>query len=213
MDVVRYDYTINQLKEMGKLNKNLTEVVFLLDRSGSMAGLERDTIGGFNGFVKRQSEAEGKTRVTTVLFDDRYEVLSQGAAAEEVKLTEKEYYVRGCTALLDAVGKSIVEVGHRLAGTPEDQRPGRVIFAITTDGLENASCEFSYEKIKEMIKHQQEKYRWEFIFMGANIDVAQEADNLGISAENAYNFEATEEGVELMYAKMCEAVTEIRDLS
>lgn len=213
MDVVRYDYTINQLKEMGKLNKNLTEVVFLLDRSGSMAGLERDTIGGFNGFVKRQSEAEGKTLVTTVLFDDRYEVLSQGAAAEEVKLTEKEYYVRGCTALLDAVGKSIVEVGHRLANTSEDQRPGSVIFAITTDGLENASCEFTYEKIKEMIKHQQEKYRWEFIFMGANIDVAQEADNLGISAENAYNFETTEEGVEMMYAKMCEAVTEIRDLS
>lgn len=213
MDVVRYDYTINQLKEMGKVNKNLTEVVFLLDRSGSMAGLERDTIGGFNGFVKRQSEAEGKTLVTTVLFDDRYEVLSQGAAAEEVKLTEKEYYVRGCTALLDAVGKSIVEVGHRLANTSEDQRPGSVIFAITTDGLENASCEFSYGKIKEMIKHQQEKYRWEFIFMGANIDVAQEADNLGISAENAYNFEATEEGVEMMYAKMCEAVTEIRDLS
>ncbi|RIW27807.1 VWA domain-containing protein [Bacillus salacetis] len=192
------------------MNKNLTEVVFLLDRSGSMAGLEEDTIGGFNGFVKRQSELEGKTLVTTVLFDDRYELLWQGAEAEEVNLTEEEYYVRGCTALLDAVGKTIVEVGQRLARTPEDSRPGSVIFAITTDGMENASREFTYEKIKKMIQHQREKYNWEFIFMGANIDAADEADHLGISAENAYDFEATETGVEKMYAKMNEAVSEIR---
>ncbi|WP_421383656.1 vWA domain-containing protein [Bacillus salacetis] len=211
MDAVRYDYTINPLKEMDEMNKNLTEVVFLLDRSGSMAGLEKDTIGGFNGFVKRQSELEGKTLVTTVLFDDRYEVLWQGAPAEEVTLTDKEYYVRGCTALLDAIGRTIMEVGQRLAGTPEGSRPGNVIFAITTDGMENASREFSYEKINEMIKHQQGKYSWEFIFMGANIDVAQEAAHLGISAENAYDFEATEDGVEKMYTKMSEAVSEIRE--
>ncbi|WP_409252925.1 vWA domain-containing protein [Bacillus sp. SCS-153A] len=195
------------------MNKNLTEVVFLLDRSGSMAGLEKDTIGGFNRFVRKQSELAGNTLVTTILFDDRYEVLSQGTPAEEVQLTEKDYYVRGCTALLDAVGRSIVDAGQRFAKTPEEQRPGKVIFAITTDGWENASREFTYEKIKEMIKHQQEKYSWEFIFMGANIDVAQEADNLGVSAENAYTFEATEKGVDMMYAKMCEAVSEMRGQS
>jgi hypothetical protein len=193
------------------MNKNLTEVVFLLDRSGSMAGLEKDTIGGFNGFVSRQADMEGKALVTTVLFDDLYEVLWQGVPAEDVTLTEKEYHVRGCTALLDAVGKSIVEVGKRLAGTPEDSRPGNVIFAITTDGMENASREFTYEKINKMIKHQREKYSWEFIFMGANIDAVQEAGHLGISVENAYDFEATEDGVEKMYAKMSEAVSEMRE--
>jgi uncharacterized protein YegL len=196
---------------MEKMNKKLTEVVFLLDRSGSMAGLEIDTIGGFNGFVRGQSKLEGETLVTTVLFDDRYEVLWQGAKAEEVKLTEREYFVRGCTALLDAVGKTIVEVGQRLAKTPEDSRPDSVIFAITTDGMENASREFTYEKINEMIKHQREKYSWEFIFMGANINAAEEANHLGISAENAYDFEATEEGMEKMYAKMSEAVSDIRE--
>ncbi|TYR74703.1 VWA domain-containing protein [Rossellomorea vietnamensis] len=192
------------------MNKNLTEVVFLLDRSGSMAGLENDTIGGFNGFVKRQEQLDGKTVITTVLFDDDYEVLWQGKPAETVKLTEKEYYVKGCTAMLDAIGKTIAEVGHRLFQTPEGERPGKVIFAITTDGHENASVEFSYEKINEMIRHQREIYNWEFIFMGANIDVVQEAENIGILAESAYEFEASEEGVEKMYSKMCEEVSQMR---
>lgn len=193
------------------MNENLTEVVFLLDRSGSMAGLESDTIGGFNGFVKRQCEAEGETVLTTVLFDDEYEVLWQGVDANEVKLTDKEYYVRGCTALLDAVGKTIAEVGQRLSRTPEEKKPGKVIFVITTDGMENASSEFTYRKVKELIQHQRDKYSWEFIFMGANIDAVQEADNLGISAENAYDFEATDTGVEKMYVRMCEAVSEMRE--
>ncbi|WP_456272326.1 vWA domain-containing protein [Bacillus sp. AK031] len=210
MDVISYHYIINKLKEMDGMDKNLTEVVFLIDRSGSMAGLESDTIGGFNGFVKRQCEMEGETVLTTVLFDDQYEILWQGAEAHKIKLTDREYYVRGCTALLDAVGKTISEVGRRLDQTPEERKPGNVIFVITTDGLENASREFSYEKIKHMISHQQEKYNWEFIFMGANIDVAQEADHLGIHAENAYDFEATDEGVEKMYTKMSEAVSEMR---
>jgi uncharacterized protein YegL len=210
MDVISYYYIINKLKEMDGMDKNLTEVVFLLDRSGSMAGLESDTIGGFNGFVKRQCELDGKTVLTTVLFDDQYEVLWQGADADKVKLTDKEYYVRGCTALLDAVGKTISEVGRRFSQTPEEQKPGSVIVVITTDGMENASREFGYEKIKQMIGHQQEKYNWEFIFMGANIDVVQEADHLGIQAENAYDFEATDEGVEKMYTKMSEAVSEMR---
>ncbi|MGM0846556.1 MAG: vWA domain-containing protein [Bacillota bacterium] len=192
------------------MNKNLTEVVFLLDRSGSMAGLESDTVGGFNGFVKNQAGLRGKALITTVLFDDQYEVLWQGKPAESTKLTDKEYFVRGCTAMLDAVGKTIAEVGHRLSTTPEDERPGKVIFAITTDGMENASREFTYEKIKKLISHQREKYNWEFIFMGANIDAAQEADNIGISVENAYEFVASEEGVEKMYSQMCEEVSQMR---
>ena len=210
MDVVSYDYIIKKIKEMDGMNKNLTEVVFLLDRSGSMAGLESDTVGGFNGFVKRQCEMEGETLLTTVLFDDEYEVLWEGIEADRVRLTDKEYFVRGCTALLDAVGKTIVKVGQRLSKTPEERKPGKVIFVITTDGMENASLEYTYEKIKEMIQHQKEKYSWEFIFMGANIDVAEEAGNLGINAENAYDYEATDSGVEEMYMKMSEAVSEIR---
>jgi uncharacterized protein YegL len=192
---------------MIKMNKNLTEIIFLLDRSGSMSGLENDTIGGFNAFVERQCQLEGDTLLTTVLFDDQYEVLWNGKDATKVKLTSKEYYVRGTTALLDAVGKTILDVGHRLSKTPEEQRPGSVIFVITTDGMENASREFTYEKIKELIKHQQERYSWEFIFMGANIDVAEEAISLGISKDNAFDFEASEVGVEKMYNVMCEAVT------
>jgi hypothetical protein len=136
-----------------------------------------------------------------------------GVKANEVKLTEKEYYVRGCTALLDAVGKTILDVGHRLSRTSEDERPGKVIFVITTDGLENASREFTYEKVKGLIKHQQEKYNWEFIFLGANIDVAKEADSIGISMDNAYDFEASENGVQEMYCLASEAVTEKRKKS
>jgi uncharacterized protein YegL len=189
------------------MKKNLTEIIFLLDRSGSMSGLERDTIGGFNAFIDRQCQLEGETLLTTVLFDDQYEVLWNGKDAARTRLTEKEYYVRGTTALLDAAGKTILDVGHRLSKTPEERRPSNVIFVITTDGMENASHEFTYQKVKELIKHQQEKYSWEFIFMGANIDAAQEADSLGISIENAFNFEASEAGVGKMYDVMCEAVS------
>ncbi|MBY0099350.1 vWA domain-containing protein [Mesobacillus maritimus] len=192
------------------MNTNLTEIIFLLDRSGSMAGLEKDTVGGFNAFIIRQCQAEGETLVTAVLFDDEYEVLWSGVQAKDIKLTEQEYYVRGCTALLDAVGKSILDVGHRLSTTTEENRPGKILFVITTDGLENASREFSYEKTKKLIQHQQEKYNWEFIFMGANIDAAEEANQLGIAKESAFNFEASEKGVEKMYEMVCEVVSEKR---
>jgi uncharacterized protein YegL len=192
---------------MKRMNKNLTEIIFLLDRSGSMSGLEKDTIGGFNSFIERQCQLEGDTLLTTVLFDDQYEVLWNGKDARKVRLTSKEYFIRGTTALLDAAGKTILDVGHRLSKTPEEQRPSSVIFVITTDGMENASREFTYEKVKELIKHQQDKYSWEFIFMGANIDAAEEAESLGISKENAFDFEASEVGVEKMYNVMCEAVT------
>lgn len=192
------------------MNNNLTEIIFLLDRSGSMAGLESDTVGGFNAFVKRQCELEGDTILTTVLFDDEYEVLWSGIDAREVLLTEDEYFVRGTTALLDAIGKTILDVGYRLSKTPEKRRPGKIIFVITTDGMENASREFTYDKIKELISHQQEKYSWEFIFMGANIDTAKEADSLGIQLENSYSFQATHKGVENMYEMISESVMEKR---
>ncbi len=192
------------------MNMNLTEIVFLLDRSGSMGGLETDTIRGFNSFIEKQRKLDGKTIVTAVLFDDRYEILYNGIDAEKVKLTDKEYFVRGSTALLDAVGKTIIDVGLRLSKTSEDELRGKVIFVITTDGLENASREFTYQKVKELITHQQEKYSWEFIFLGANIDAAREAESIGICVQNAYNFEATHDGVESMYKMVCEAVCEKR---
>lgn len=192
------------------MDMNLTEIIFLLDRSGSMGGLETDTIGGFNAFIEKQRQMEGKTIVTTVLFDDQYKLLWGGTDAENVKLTEKEYYVRGYTALLDAVGKTILDVGYRLSNTSEEQRPGKVIFVITTDGLENASREFTYDKVRELIRHQQEKYSWEFVFLGANIDAAKEAGSIGISETNAYNFKASEQGIKEMYCMACKAVSEKR---
>jgi len=192
------------------MKMNLTEIIFLLDRSGSMGGLESDTIGGFNAFIERQSQLEGETILTAVLFDDKYEILWNGVNAGKVKLTNNEYYVRGSTALLDAVGKTILDVGQRLSKTMEDKKPAKVIFVITTDGLENASREFTYEKVKELIKHQQEKYCWEFIFLGANIDTEREADSIGISRDNAFSFEATKDGVENMFCIVNEAVMDIR---
>ena len=194
------------------MNMNLTEIIFLLDRSGSMAGLESDTIGGFNAFIEKQSQLEGETMVTAVLFDDKYEILWNGISANKTRLTKKEYYVRGCTALLDALGKTILEVGCRLSRTNESERCGKIIFVITTDGLENASREFTYEKVRELIKHQQEKYNWDFIFLGANIDAAKEAGSMGIDINNAYSFEASKTGVESMYNVVCEAVSEKRKI-
>ncbi|MCA1321012.1 VWA domain-containing protein [Bacillus tianshenii] len=192
------------------MKNNLTEIIFLLDRSGSMSGLEQDTIGGFNTFIQKLCEHEGDTLLTTVLFDSQYEILWNGVDAKSVTLTDNDYFVRGTTALLDAVGKTILDVGHRLANTEEDQRPKNVIFVITTDGEENSSREFTYAKVRDLIHHQQEKYSWEFIFMGANIDSEREAGNLGISKEMAYNFEATETGMAVMYDAVCEMVSEKR---
>jgi uncharacterized protein YegL len=180
------------------MNQNLTEIVFILDRSGSMGGLENDTIGGFNGFVRKQSEA-GQTSLTTVLFDNGYEILHNGIDAKNAVLTNAEYFVRGTTALLDAVGKTINDVGKRLNETHEDLRPGKVVFVITTDGLENASNEFSYDDVKRMITHQTEKYGWEFIFMGANIDAVQEGGRLGIKTGRSFNFAPSPIGISEMF--------------
>ncbi len=192
------------------MGSNLTEIVFILDRSGSMAGLESDVIGGFNSFIENQSKMDGRVIVTAVLFDHEYELLWNGIDARKARLTSNEYYVRGCTALLDAVGKTILDVERRLSMQPEEKRPGKVIFVITTDGLENASREFSYEKVKGLIKHQQERHGWEFVFLGANIDIAKEADSLGICRDDAYSFKASKAGVAKMYDTVCEAATQKR---
>jgi len=192
------------------MNQNLTEIVFILDRSGSMGGLENDTIGGFNGFVKKQAEA-GQTILTTVLFDDRYEILHNGVDAKHVTLTDREYFTRGSTALLDAMGKTINDVGKRLNETAEEARPGKVIFVITTDGLENSSREFNYDEVKRMITHQTEKYGWEFVFMGANIDVAKEGDKLGISADRSFAFASTTKGIRAMYSDVDALCCSIRE--
>lgn len=193
-----------------KMNNNLCEVLFLLDRSGSMCGLEEETINGFNSFLENQSSFSGETRVTCVLFDNEYEVLWKSRHARELQLTNEEYYVRGSTALLDAIGKTIVDTGHRLANTSEDKRPSKVIMVITTDGQENSSTEFNYSKIKELINHQESKYQWEFIFLGANINVEQETKKLGISKKNAYTYQACEEGVSRMYETVCASVAKAR---
>ncbi|MGB7999036.1 MAG: vWA domain-containing protein [Anaerobacillus sp.] len=192
------------------MKKGLTEIVFLLDRSGSMAGFERDTIGGFNSFVKQQCEQEGETLLTAVLFDDQYEVLWDGINANEVVMTDQDYYVRGMTALQDAVGKTIVTVGKRLSETNEEDKPEKVIVVITTDGMENSSSEFTQAKVRELIEQQRQLYSWEFIFMGANIDASKEAASIGITEENAFQFEASEIGFEKMYMDVCEAVSNIR---
>lgn len=191
------------------MNQNLTEIIFLLDRSGSMSGLESDTIGGFNSFIRTQCKL-GETLLTTVLFDDKYEILHNGVHASGITLTEKEYFTRGSTALLDAVGKTILNVGFRLSRTEGPDRPHKIIFVITTDGLENSSREFTYDKVNQMISHQKEKYQWEFIFMGANIDVAKESEKLGIDPFKAFRYEASEAGTKDMYNQVCCMVSEMR---
>ena len=191
------------------MDKNLTEIVFLLDRSGSMAGLESDTIGGFNSFIKKQCSL-GRTHLTTILFDDRYEILHNGIDASNVTLTDKDYYTRGTTALLDAVGKAIIDVGYRLSHLMEDLHPNKVIFVITTDGLENSSREFTYDKVKQMISRQKEACNWDFIFMGANIDVAEESNKLGINPSMAFKYNSSVEGTKKMYDMVGNMVCELR---
>lgn len=178
-----------------------TELVFILDRSGSMMGLEKDTIGGYNSMLERQKNAEQEVYVTTVLFDDKYELLHNRVNLKEVKpITEKEYYVRGCTALLDAVGKTV-----NLVKSSADADTS-VIFVITTDGYENASREFNHAQIQRMIRMQEEK-GWEFIFLGANIDSAQTAEKMGIRRERATDYVADSKGVGLNFQAISKAVS------
>ena len=182
------------------MKKGLTEMVFILDRSGSMGGLEKDTIGGYNSLIEKQKKEEGEALVSTVLFDHEQEVLCDRVPLDKVKdMTGDEYWVRGCTALLDAIGGAIRHIGNVHKYAREEDVPEKTIFVITTDGLENASKCYSYGDVKKMIKRQEEKYGWEFLFLGANIDVAKESDRLGIRADRAVRYVNDSEGVELNY--------------
>lgn len=192
---------------MGKF----TELVFILDRSGSMSGLEADTIGGFNSLIQKQKKEEGKAVVSTVLFDDTCEVLHDRVELEQMKpLTDEDYYVRGCTALLDAVGGAIHHIGNVHKYARAEDRPEKTLFVITTDGMENASRMYNYEKVKKMIERQKEKYGWEFLFLGANMDAVSVAGRFGIAPERAVRYHSDERGTELNYRVLSETIANVR---
>lgn len=196
------------------MKENLTELVFILDRSGSMAGLESDTIGGFNSMIEKQKEEPGDAYVTTVLFDHEYKLLHDHVNLKDVKpMAKEEYSARGTTALLDAIGKTIDDIGVRLNETLEEERPSKVIFVITTDGYENASRVYSKTKVKKMIEHQQSKYSWVFMFLGANMDAVGEAASLGINTDFSRTYTANEYGTKSVYTAMSNSLSFARDTS
>ena len=193
------------------MKKNLTEIVFILDRSGSMAGLEDDTIGGFNAMIEKQRKEAGEALVSTVLFDHETEVIHDRVDIRRIEpITRKEYYVRGSTALLDAVGGAIHHIGNVHKYAREEDRPEKTLFVITTDGMENASHKYSYARLKAMIERQKEKHGWEFLFLGANIDAAREAARFGIDADRAADYHADAMGTEVIYEAVCETVRDFR---
>ena len=193
------------------MKKNLTEIVFILDRSGSMAGLERDTIGGFNAMLEKQKREPGKALVSTILFDNTSDVIHDRLPLHRVpKMTDREYYVRGCTALLDAVGGAIRHIANIHKYAREEDRPEKTIFVITTDGMENASRSYNYDTVKELIRRQKEQYGWEFLFLGANIDAAREAARFGIQEDRTANFHCDSKGTALNYEVISETVCSFR---
>lgn len=193
------------------MKKNLTELVMILDRSGSMCGLEADTIGGYNSMLAKQRTLEGEVLVSTVLFDDKIDVIHDRVSLDQVpQMTDKEYYVRGCTALLDAIGGAVHHIANVHKYAREEDRPEKTIFVITTDGMENASRQYSYEKVRRMVEKEKEKYGWEFLFLGANMDAIEVASRFGIGADRAVTYEADHEGTELNYAVVSETVGKMR---
>ena len=193
------------------MKKNVTELVFILDRSGSMAGLEDDTVGGFNAMLEKQKKAPGEAIVSTVLFDNDTDVVHDRVDIQNVApMTRDTYYVRGCTALLDAVGGAIHHIGNVHKYAREEDRPEKTLFVITTDGMENASRCYTYEKVKDMIRRQKSKYGWEFVFLGANIDAAREAARFGISPECAADYHADSVGTAAVYEAVGQAVCNVR---
>ena len=189
----------------------MTELVFILDRSGSMAGLEKDTIGGFNSLIEKQRKEPGTAVVSTVLFDNESEVIHDRLPLESIPpMTDKEYYVRGCTALLDAVGGAIHHIGNVHKYARREDVPDKTLFVITTDGMENASRRYDYERVRKMIQRQKERYGWEFIFLGANIDAAAEAKRFGIAPERAANYHCDEAGTALNYEVISDVVCAVR---
>ena len=194
------------------MKKNLTELVFILDKSGSMGGLEKDTIGGYNSMLEKQKTGDGECVITTVLFDNHYELLHDRIDIRAVKpMTEEEYFVGGSTALLDAIGKTIHKIGTVQKNTAEEYRAEKVMFVIITDGEENASRRYSADKVKEMIKRQKEKFGWEFIFLGANIDAVETAGHFGIDADRAVDYVPDSEGTELNFCMMSDTVSAFRE--
>ena len=193
------------------MRKGLTELVFILDRSGSMSGLEADTIGGFNSMITKQKKGEREAIVSTVLFDDQAEVLHDRIDIDKIELmNDQQYYVRGCTALLDAVGGAIHHIGNVHKYTREEDRPEKTLFIITTDGMENSSRRYDYDRVKNMVERQKERFGWEFIFLGANIDAVEVAGRFGIKANRAVNYECDSEGTKLNYDVLSETVTRMR---
>lgn len=193
------------------MRKGLTEVVFILDRSGSMSGLEADTIGGFNSMIDKQRKEDGEAYISTVLFDDCSEVIYDRVPVNRVEpMNDKQYYVRGCTALLDALGGAIHHIANVHKYAREEDRPEKTIFIITTDGMENASHIYSVKEVKKMVEKQKEKYGWEFLFLGANIDAIEVAGRFGIGADRAINYECDKKGTALNYSVLSNTVSAVR---
>lgn len=193
------------------MKKGLTEIVFILDRSGSMSGLEADTIGGFNSMIRRQKEIEGEAYVSVVLFGDRSEVLCDRVDIRRVEpMNENLYYARGCTALLDALGDAIRHIRNVHKYARDEDRPEKTLFFITTDGMENASRRYTYEQVRRLVERQKEEWHWEFIFLGANIDAIKVAGRFGIRPSRAVNYENDSDGVRLNYKVMSDIVTSAR---
>lgn len=193
------------------MKANLTEMVFILDRSGSMERLTRDTVGGFNSMIEAQKKEEGEAYITTVLFNNDYEILHNHVNIQEVGPLI-EYLPYGTTALLDALGNTINMIRKRLSDTPEEERPSKVIFVIVTDGIENASVEFTKAQVKEMIQHQQDKYSWTFMFLGANMDAVSEAGGLGINTDFAKTYTANSRGTQSVYTTMASTMSCMRSV-
>jgi uncharacterized protein YegL len=193
------------------MKQDLTEIVFLIDRSGSMSNLTEDTVGGFNSFIKEQKEKDGEAKLTTVLFDNYYEIFHDGVDIKNVKnITNKDCYARGATALLDAIGKTINEVGCRLNGMAEDEKPSKVIFIITTDGQENASREFTVDVVKKIVETQTNVFNWQFLFLGANIDSFSSAMSIGIQSAFVSNYSANHIGGQSVYNTVNKTVSSYR---
>lgn len=190
------------------MKKGLTEIVFILDRSGSMSGLESDTIGGYNSMIEKQKKEEGEALISTVLFDGQTDVLHDRVPLDKISpITGKEYYVRGSTALLDAVGGAIHHIGNVHKYAREKDVPEKTLFIITTDGMENSSRQYSYDKVRKMIEKQKEKYHWEFIFLGANIDAVGVADRFGVDRQHAVRYECDSAGTALNFRVMNKMVS------
>ncbi|MBR4573358.1 MAG: VWA domain-containing protein [Lachnospiraceae bacterium] len=196
------------------MRENLTELVFVLDKSGSMSGLEKDTIGGFNSMLDKQREEDGDVVISTVLFDDRMQIIHDRAKLDKIaNLTAGDYQVGGCTALLDALGNTIRHINKVHKALPEDERPAKTVFVITTDGQENSSHDFTYEKIKKMVEKKQEKKGWEFLFLGANMDAISAAADIGIRADRAANYCCDAVGTAVNYSALSKAVSRVRKAS